>query len=647
VLGRYPHRADAQAAWTLPWPLALVKYRFAPCVRASGLAGVREQQRRWQAMNETTLGAELRTLRAQLARGRDGAALQTQALGCAAAAMQRVLGRDPYDTQLRCAEILLGDRLAEMATGEGKTLAVALAAAVAALAGTPVHVMTANDYLVARDAQTLAPFFDALGLQSGRVLATSSPAQRHQAYRCDVTYCTAREVAFDYLRDGLQLQAQGGELRQRAAMLTGVPPNPLLLRGLCMAIVDEADSLLVDEATMPLILAEAFDDPAQRAACFQALSLARRLQPGADVQVDPATHEVHWSAQGEAHLEEWSAGLGGGWLNRAHRLDLAGSALVALHALEPDRHYLVRDARVELLDAVTGRVADGRVWSRGLQTMVELKEGCAVSPSTRTNAQISYQRFFARYLRLAGTSGTLAECRNELAAIYGKRVVTVPLRLPDRRQPLPHRVFESDDSRARAVLARVKQITATGRPVLVGCDSVAATRALSARFADAGLDHRVLDARHDAEEAAIVERAGQRNSVTLATAMAGRGTDIELGEGVAALGGLHVLCCQDNASARLDRQFIGRCARQGDPGSAEVWRTLPMPPQTRVTSSSRRFFGRRVDVEGSFRLPGPLLRAWSVVQQRAHQTRGMRQRRRLLEQDLSWQTRLDFKRLRA
>lgn len=642
LLGAYPLRGPSPpAAWSGWWSRAPVP---APVNR---VAAIRAQQARWAALSELEFRAHLRRLRARLARDGFGGAQRVRALGCVAAAAQRALGRNPYDTQLLCAEALLDDHLAEMATGEGKTLAAALAAAVAALAGVPVHVMTANDYLAARDAAQLGLLYGVLGLRTGVVLGSTAPEARRAAYACDLTYATAREIAFDHLRDRVHLQAQGSELQRCAARLAGDAPPPLLLRGLCMAIVDEADSLMIDEATMPLVLAETQDDPGHRAACFQALMLARRLTPGEDLHLDAEQLAVHWTEAGTERLEPLADSLGGAWLNRRHRQDLVGAALVALHGLVPDRHYLVREGRVELLDAVTGRAAPGRVWARGLQTLVELKEGCPVTPPTRTSAQTSYQRFFLGYLRLSGISGTLAECRAELRAVYGRQIVAVPLRRPGLRQLAPPRLFATGQARAEAIPARVQALVAQGRPVLVGVDTVAEAQALSTRLNVAGIDHQVLDARHDADEAAVVAMAGQAGTVTVATRMAGRGTDIELGAGVAARGGLHVLCCQDNASARLDRQFVGRAARQGDPGSAEVWHALDVSIWQSGGASVGWLQRRQQDAQGVLSVPATVVLAWSQRLQRAHQAQEMQRRRRLLDQDRTWQTRLAFTHLHA
>jgi preprotein translocase subunit SecA len=281
------------------------------------------------------------------------------------------------------------------------------------------------------------------------------------------------------------------------------------------------------------------------------------------------------------------------------------------------------------------------VWSRGLQALVELREGVALSPATRTQAQTSYQRFFSRYLQVGGTSGTLAECQAELGAVYGLAVVPVATRLPSQRVIGPHRQFAHATTRHSAAVARVHTLVAQGRPVLLGVASVAEALAMSQALSAAGVAHQRLDASQDAHEAQIVAAAGQAGAVTGATALAGRGTDIALGEGVAARGGLHVLCCQDNRSARLDRQLIGRAARQGEPGSAETWL---LSARAHSTSSPN---GRQPSEEGGLLAAPAWLRAVQRWQQRAHQQQGMRQRRQLLEQDLSWQQRFDVTRLRA
>jgi preprotein translocase subunit SecA len=604
------------------------------------------RQAEWHSLDETEHGLRLHQLRARLAHEGWAGDAQADALGCVAAACQHTLARNPFDTQLQAAVVLLADQFAEMATGEGKTLAAGLAAAVAALAGVPVHVMTANDYLAGRDAAQLAPLFAKLGLRVGTVVGPSTPAERRAAYACDITYATAREVAFDYLRDGLATIHPGDELKQRARSLIDTPPAPPLLRGLCMALLDEADSLLIDDASLPLILSESHDDAQQRAACFQALAIARQLVRQQHFDID-AGDRIVFLQPGHDHVDQLCATLGGAWHNRQHRHDLLNAALVALHVLQRDRHYLVREGRVDLLDAQTGRAAPGRVWSNGLQTLVELKEGCVPSPATTTRAQISFQRFFARYVRLCGMSGTLAECRRELAAVCGRRVVAVAPRRPSLRLLGPDRWYADAAWRRSAIVQRVAELHATGRPVLVGTDSVAESEALAALLAQVGIPHRVLNARHDAAEAQIVSAAGQRGAVTVATQMAGRGTDIALGDGVAALGGLHVLCALDSLSPRLVRQLVGRCARQGDPGSAETWHQRGAPAWADRAGSSVLLGGRKPDEHGRLRVSAVLLQRWAAWLGGLDEGRAARQRQRLLEQDREWQRQLDFSTPRA
>jgi preprotein translocase subunit SecA len=707
ALLHYPQRRDhpAEAAMSLPqWLL----HRTSRLLRAlpesalrlrrqhAGLARAQGLQARIDAhLQDTSLAharkSKVAALRSALAREGATPALRESALSLVAATAAQVTGRMPYSTQLQAAWALGEGHFVEMATGEGKTYAAALAAAAAALVGQPVHVLTANDYLVQRDAQAAAAWCEALGLTVGCVLSHHGKAQRQAAYRCDITYGSARELAFDYLRDAQTgsafvspLQRQAEDLLHLAHKATASEPpraeggtGQTLLRGLCVAIVDEADSLLVDEGLMPLLLSTtAAAQPAgpasaqQRALAFQTLGLARQLGEGADFVRDGPNGSPRCTAAGLARLEEIATPWGGVWLNRRHRNDLVHSALQALHGLQRDRDYLVcttpAPKHIQLLDRSTGRVAQGRVWSRELQALVELKEACPLSAPTQVVARLSLQRFFSRYLHLCGMSGTLAECRHELLRVYGRSVVSVPLRLPGRRVLLPTQVFDDEQLRLRQAVRQVAQRHQTGQPVLVGVDSVAQAQAMSAALQQAGIAHQRLDAGAvesgaladpQAHEAALVAAAGQRGAVTVATQMAGRGTDIALGPGVAALGGLHVLCCQDNNSARCDRQFIGRSARAGEPGSAELWRTRnapawqwqARPPQTNAgldhtlhkpaTPSRWRSLCRNPGGWAVAELPPRWLSVWMQLCQKHHENTRAQQRRQLMEQDLEWHTR--------
>lgn len=596
----------------------------------------------WRKRPPDEFRAALASIRGPLAREGLRGALLAEALAASVEAARRSLGVDIYDTQLFAALVMLDRRLVEMATGEGKTLAAALVAAVGALAGLRVHVLTANDYLVARDASTLAPFYTALGLKVACVTGGQAEAGRRQAYAASVCYVTARELVFDYLRDGQRRGFVRSDLQRRVKGLCGESLQSGLIPGLSMAVLDEADSLLVDEAMMPLILSRPVSDSGARAFLWQARRLADALAAGVDFQVDQARFRVDLTPAGCRHLEALASGLGGRWRSPRLREATVTLALLAQHAYRRDVHYVVCEGKVDIIDQTTGRRAPGRIWSRGLHGLIELKEGCRPSPDTETVARITYQRFFPRYLRLCGMSGTLAEAGRELRRVYGLDVVRVPTRLPSARQRLPLRLYVSQDALWQAVIERVVALSAEGRPVLVGTGSVSESEALSRRLAAAGVSHAVLNANFDADEAEQVARAGCAGQITVTTNMAGRGTDIPLGDGVAAAGGLHVLSCQFNRSRRIDRQLEGRCARQGDPGSVETWLSVDMPALAGTGWVQALARGCRRTPDGRLRVPEALLRWMLASSQWATGQADRRIRQAMLRADLEWEQGLAF-----
>ena len=528
-------------------------HRFADQAAAAALPPASELPQRLAALRERPTGSEAWLL---------------EAVVLAAAALAASSGHVPHRQQLLAARVLLDDRLAEMATGEGKTAAIAIAAAVAALARTPVHVVTANDYLAQRDADRLRPFYASLGLRVDCVTQPMQAGRRREAYAADVTYCTAKELAFDYLRDGVARAADLSPLEQRALRLARVrAPAAPVLRGLCMAILDEADTVLIDEARVPLVLAQAEGSTGEAGFYRGALEVARRLAEDEHYQRRPDGRSFALTAAGRVKLLAWPCAdhplLG----HRAHREAAVELALVALHVLQRDHEYVVRAGEVVLVDETTGRAAAGRAWSSGLHQLVEWKEGVSPSRRNSTVTQITFQRFFPRYLRLAGTSGTLSEAAGELRQVYGLDVFVVPRRTPWQVQRWPLRLFEDSSSLWQAVAQEAHALAAEGRAVLVGTDTVAQSEALSALLAARGQPHQVLNARQDREESALVARAGEPGRITVATSMAGRGTDIPVAPQVLERGGLHLILCQLNASARIDRQFLGRAGRQGQPGS--------------------------------------------------------------------------------
>jgi len=518
---------------------------------------------------DEALGARAQRLRIRLRReGFGELALAAEAFALMREAASRTLGLRHFDVQLIGGWAMLNGMLAEMETGEGKTLTATLAAATAALAGRAVHVITVNDYLAERDAQWMRPVYEALGISVGCVKQGMDPESRRAAYGCEVTYCSNKEIAFDYLRDRRVLGGRPRSIAMKMDALDGAGAAPrLLLRGLQFAIVDEADSVLVDEARTPLILsAEARNDQAE-ALHAQALSLARELDEE-DYRLGDTGVEI--TPRGLDRLAELGASLRGVWRGPRRREQLVRQALSALHAFQRDKHYLVRDGKVVIIDENTGRLMPDRSWEQGLHQLIELKEGCEITGRRETLARISYQRFFRRYLHLAGMTGTASEVASELWAVYRLRVATIPTNRPGRRVRAGDEVYGRSAQKWRAVVAAIEARRLGSRPVLVGTRSVAASETLAGHLERAGIPYRLLNARQDKDEAEIIAQAGQPGCVTVATNMAGRGTDIKLGPDIAERGGLHVIATELNDSGRIDRQLFGRCARQGDQGSCQA-----------------------------------------------------------------------------
>ncbi|HVC84587.1 MAG TPA: preprotein translocase subunit SecA [Solirubrobacteraceae bacterium] len=488
-------------------------------------------------------------------------------------AAARSLGMRHYDAQLQGGWALLQGKLVEMETGEGKTLVATLPACTVALAGYPVHVITVNDYLAARDAEEMGPLYRYLGLSVGVVTQGMPRPERREAYARSVTYCTNKELAFDYLRDRVALGRRSSQLHLALERLRGGArrDGELVLRGLYFGIVDEADSVFVDEARTPLILSASTPAAEEKLQCKEALELAARLVAGQDFSIDLAERSVTLTPSGKSRLAAHAAGAEGVWTSARAREELVTQALSALILFRRDEHYVVSDGKVQIVDESTGRVMADRSWERGLHQLIEAKEGCELSERRETLARLTYQRLFRRYLRLAGMTGTAREVAREIKSVYGLDVVRIPLHRPSQRRHGGVAVCATLAEKWRAVAEAVQREAVTGgRPVLIGTRSVRASEELSAVLAQSGIEHALLNAKQDQEEAEIVALAGQAGRVTVATNMAGRGTDIRLDTGVAERGGLHVILTEYHESRRIDRQLFGRCGRQGDPGSCEV-----------------------------------------------------------------------------
>lgn len=484
----------------------------------------------------------------------------------------RKLGMRHFDVQLLGGWAMMRGKVAEMETGEGKTLTATLPAATAALAGIPVHIITVNDFLAGRDASWMKPLYDALGLSVGTILEGMSPPERRHAYGCSITYCTNKQVVFDYLKDRLLLQQESRALHLKLEALHREDPRSsrLVMRGLCFAIVDEADSVLVDEARTPLIISGKQGAGDQERLYRQALDAARRMQAGRDYLVREHERRIDLTDLGRAQAKRLTDRYGGVWNAPGHREDIMRQALGALYLYTRDKHYIVEEERVRIVDEYTGRVMADRSWERGLHQMVEAKEGLQISGRQETLARISYQRFFRRYLKLAGMTGTAQEVAGELWAVYRLDTVRIPTNRPQRRKIHGDLIYRTSQAKWGAIVDRVAQLHSTGRPVLVGTRSVADSEHISGLLEKAGLKHSVLNARQNRAEAEIVAQAGQPGRVTVATNMAGRGTDIKLAPGVAETGGLFVIASERHEAGRIDRQLFGRSGRQGDPGEGQA-----------------------------------------------------------------------------
>lgn len=512
------------------------------------------------------------------------------------------IGLTHYDVQLQAGYAMLHGMVAELETGEGKTLTATLAAATAALGGASVHVITVNDYLAQRDRDLMSPVYEALGLTVGLVVGGMDTEERRDAYRSDITYCTNKEVAFDYLRDRMALANSSSTLRIKLARLfpQGGTHNEPVMRGLQFAIADEADSILIDEARTPLIISERTDPDVERKRAEESLWLVEALQEDEHFFFRGEHRQVTLSAAGEQEVRELAQELPGAWQSKLYREEQARSALSALHVFNRDQHYLVRDDKIEIIDENTGRVMPDRSWGEGIHQMIEVKESCTVTGQTVPLAQMTYQRFFRRYRKLAGMTGTANEARGELWSVYRLPVSRIATHRPLARVYQQPQTYSTSSDKWEHIVARTLELSREGIPVLVGTRSVASSELASKYFDAAGIRHRVLNAAQDEHEAEIIAEAGHPGRVTVATNMAGRGVDIRLSEEILALGGLHIIMSERHDSGRIDRQLFGRCARQGEPGHVEVYLSMEdslitdsglIPPQARSSKRmQRRFF---------------------------------------------------------
>jgi preprotein translocase subunit SecA len=547
----------------------------------------------------------------------------------------RQLGERPYLVQVAGASAIEAGCIAEMATGEGKTLTATMPAVIAGWRGKGCHVITVNDYLAKRDAEWMQKIYNFCGLTCASIEQATPPPDRRAAYQADITYCTNKEVTADYLRDRLALGRLSGlpsALLAKIAEGTGSGTDRLVQRGLHHAIIDEADSVLIDEAVTPLIISGPAPNAEQVEAFQQAMTLASELAAGRDYRVDQRYREVDLSDAGKGRLEELAESMGGIWAGARRREELVTQALTAREFYLRDKQYIVNEEKIMIVDEFTGRLMPDREWRDGLHQAIEAKEGLKVNPPKETYARISFQRFFRQYKKLSGMTGTAAEAWREFWQIYHTPTVVIPTNRPRIRKNFADRVYTTEAAKWAALVEEIVRVHKTGRPILVGTRSVRSSEYLSTLLAAQGLDHQVLNAVRHAEEAQVVAGAGQAGRITVATNMAGRGTDIKLGRGVAEKGGLHVVAAERHESGRVDRQLYGRSGRQGDPGSAQAIVCLEDELLTRHAAQAGRWLRRRYGNGDQEISSGFIRRVFGAAQKHA-ESQALKQRKGVLKTD--------------
>ena len=509
-----------------------------------------------ESLSSANLAAKTGEFKVRLQKGETLDDLLPEAFAVVREASRRVTGMRHFDVQMIGGIVLHRGKIAEMRTGEGKTLVATLPVYLNALTGKGVHVVTVNDYLAKRDSEDMGRIYKALGLSVGLIVHDMNPHERRAAYMADVTYGTNNEFGFDYLRDNMVVNV-----------------DQMVQRELNFCIVDEVDSILIDEARTPLIIS----GPGEKSTDLYRIlaQVVSTMSEGEDYTVDEKTKQVAPTEVGIAKAEQM---LGiKNLYDTEHGIDFSHQIMCALKAkalMHRDRDYVVKDGQVIIVDEFTGRLMFGRRFSEGLHQAIEAKEGVKVERESQTLATITFQNYFRMYNKLAGMTGTAKTEEQEFQKIYNLSVVVVPTNKPMIRTDAPDVIYKTKLAKYKAAVNEIEACHKSGRPVLVGTTSIAQSEELSAMLKRRGIAHNVLNAKYHEQEAEIISHAGQYGAVTIATNMAGRGTDIVLGEGVPELGGLHIIGTERHESRRIDNQLRGRCARQGDPGSSKFFLSL-------------------------------------------------------------------------
>lgn len=498
---------------------------------------------------------------------------------CIGIATKRILGYFPHPVQFMGAYTLFSGSLAQMQTGEGKTLVAGLAAIVAAASGVYVHVLSTNDYLAKRDEEALRPLFQFFQISSSSIQSGMEYEARQQAYQNAICYINASEIVFDYLKDQFsQTEAQNARLeyiKQLSQPYT--PPSSFLIPALHFCIVDEADSILIDEARTPLIISRETENIIEHDILKWAIQSARHLKEHEHFIINREQRDIDLKRTALNELLPLPADVRSVWQSHAWQYLLIKQALSALYLFNIDEHYLILDGKIQIVDESTGRLTPDRSWEQGLHQLIETKEGLEITPARETLSKITFQRFFRQYFLLSGLTGTATEVARELWAVYHLRVKILPPNLPSKRKNFPIIATTTITRKWDKVVENAIYVAKKGQPVLIGTRSVDASEHLMAKLQNIiQLNHHnqiecvLLNARQDKQEADIIAQAGHPHRITIATNMAGRGTDIKLTELAKKMGGLHVILTEYHESARIDRQLIGRCGRQGDPGTVQT-----------------------------------------------------------------------------
>ena len=612
-----PPRKRSSGRLGLYWLNYLRAWSISPSRRLLARAAllvpaIRHFERRYANIPDNELIPQMNRLRGLARGGVLNHRVVAEAFGLTSVAIWRVLGMRAFDVQLAAGAVMHWGGLVELATGEGKTLTAAFPTALNALTSRGVHVATVNDYLAKRDAENMGPVFSRLGLSVGVLQVRNDDASRSEAYKKDITYGTASEFGFDFLRD--RMKVRGGEASKAPFWAPWVAEGPVKLdprvqRELNFALVDEADSVFIDDARTPLIVSAPtrLATPEEQVVYVWADRVVRGLKPREHFFIDVKKDKIELTDGGSQVVRYSNPPVGPNSKAMDKLIEAIEKAIHAHHRFALDHHYMLINNKVVIVDEGTGRPMPDRQWREGLHQAVEAKEGMPIHVASDHAAQITFQSYFRHYRKLAGMSGTVVQNWRELRKVYRLRVICVPTNRPVIRQQWPDRVFATEDAKFDAIVEEIIAMRQQGRPVLVGTRSVEKSEAISERLKKAGVPHQVLNARQNEQEAMIVAQAGRPGLVTVATNMAGRGTDIKLGGGidemlkevredpqlseedkrkkmaeiraewqtlhdqVVAAGGLHVIGTERHEAIRIDRQLLGRAGRQGDPGSGQFY----------------------------------------------------------------------------